>query len=78
LCYNQQINSIVVNDRFCSEFIYYNLSTRQDEIRHQAAGGSAQLILNKGNFSRLKITLPPLAEQRAIASMLARWTTRLS
>ncbi len=67
---NQQINSIVVGDSFSSEFVYYNLSTRKDEIRHQAAGGSAQPILNKGDFSRLEITLPPLAEQKAIASIL--------
>jgi len=67
---NQQINSIVVDDRFSSEFVYYNLSTRKDEIRHQAAGGSAQPILNKGDFSRLEITLPPLAEQKAIAAVL--------
>jgi len=67
---NQQINSIIVDDRFSSEFVYYNLSTRKDEIRHQAAGGSAQPILNKGDFSRLEITLPPLAEQKAIAAVL--------
>jgi len=67
---NQQINSIVVDDRFSSEFVYYNLSTRKDEIRHQAAGGSAQPILNKGDFSRLEITLPPLPEQKAIAHIL--------
>ena len=67
---NQQINSIVVDDRFSSEFVYYNLSTRKDEIRHQAAGGSAQPILNKGDFSRLEIALPPLAEQKAIAAVL--------
>ena len=67
---NQQINSIVVDDRFSSEFVYYNLSTRKNEIRHQAAGGSAQPILNKGDFSRLEITLPPLAEQKAIAAVL--------
>jgi type I restriction enzyme, S subunit len=67
---NQQINSIIVDDRFSSEFVYYNLSTRKDEIRHQAAGGSAQPILNKGHFSRLEITLPPLAEQKAIAAVL--------
>jgi len=67
---NQQINSIVVDDLFSSEFIYYNLSTRKNEIRHQAAGGSAQPILNKGDFSRLEITLPPLAEQKAIAAVL--------
>jgi type I restriction enzyme S subunit len=67
---NQQINSIVVDDRFSSEFVYYNLSTRKSELRHQAAGGSAQPILNKGDFSRIQITLPPLAEQKAIAAVL--------
>ena len=67
---NQQINSIVVDDRFSCEFVYYSLSTRKDEIRHQAAGGSAVPILNKGNFSRMEITLPPLAEQKRIAEVL--------
>lgn len=67
---NQQINSIIVNDEFCSEFVYYNLSTRKHEIRHEAAGGSAQPILNKSAFSKLTITLPPLPEQKAIARIL--------
>ena len=67
---NQQINSIVVDDHFSSEFVYYSLSTRKNEIRHQAAGGSAVPILNKGDFSRMEITLPPLAEQKAIAAVL--------
>ena len=67
---NQQINSIIVEDRFSNGFVYYNLSTRKDELRHQAAGGSAQPILNKGDFSRQKIMLPPLGEQKAIAAIL--------
>ena len=67
---NQQINSIVVDDRFSSELVYYSLSTRKNEIRHQAAGGSAVPILNKSDFSRMEITLPPLAEQKAIAAVL--------
>jgi type I restriction enzyme, S subunit len=67
---NQQINSIIVDDRFSSEFVYYNLSTRKSELRHQAAGGSAQPILNKGDFARLEIMLPPPAEQRAIVAVL--------
>jgi type I restriction enzyme, S subunit len=67
---NQQINSIVVDDRFSSEFVYYSLSTRKSEIRHQAAGGSAVPILNKSDFSCLEITLPPLSEQKSIAHIL--------
>ena len=67
---NQQINSIVVDDRFNSEFVYYSLSTRKSEIRHQAAGGSAVPILNKSDFSWPEITLPPLSEQKRIAHIL--------
>ena len=67
---NQQINSIVVDDRFSSEFVYYSLSTRKREIRHQAAGGSAVPILNKSDFSCLEITLPPLSEQKRVAHIL--------
>ena len=67
---NQQINSIIVDERFSSEFIYYSLSTRKSELRHQASGGSAVPILNKGDFCRLRITCPPLAEQKAIAHIL--------
>jgi type I restriction enzyme S subunit len=67
---NQQINSIVVDNRFSSEFVYYSLSTRKSEIRHQAAGGSAVPILNKSDFSCLEITLPPLSEQKRIVHIL--------
>ena len=69
---NQQINSIVVDDHFSREFVYYNLRTRKDEIRHQAAGGSAQPILNKGDFSRLKITLPPSPSKKSSRRCLGR------
>lgn len=67
---NQQINSIVVEDGFNRDFVYYNLSNRRYELRHQAAAGSAQPILNKRDFSRLTIKLPPLPQQKAIAAVL--------
>jgi type I restriction enzyme, S subunit len=67
---NQQINSIIVSENFCRDFVYYNLSTRQIELQNLAGGGSAQPILNKGRFSQLPIRLPALSEQRAIASVL--------
>lgn len=67
---NQQINSIVVSEKFSAGFIYYNLSTRKAELQSMACSGSAQPILNKGHFSELPIVLPPLPEQRTIASVL--------
>lgn len=66
---NQQINSIVVDSGDDPLFIYYNLSSRKNEIR-AIAGGSAQPILNKSAFGRLIILLPPVNEQRAIAHIL--------
>ncbi len=66
---NQQINSIVVNDEHDSSFIYYNLSVRKTEIR-TAASGSAQPIMNKSTFGRLRIAAPDKTKQTAIASVL--------
>ena len=66
---NQQINSIVIEPGTDPLFVYYNLSNRKAELR-AAAGGSAQPILNKSDFGRFDISLPPHPEQRAIAHIL--------
>lgn len=66
---NQQINSIVVAPPNSNIFVYYNLSARKNEIRG-AASGSAQPILNKSTFGRLKLRLPPPGSQHAIAAVL--------
>ena len=67
---NQQINSIIVGSECDPKFIYYNLSARKEEIR-LAASGSAQPILNKSAFSRLRLLLPPIEDQNEIASILS-------
>ncbi|MFG1350126.1 restriction endonuclease subunit S [Xanthobacter autotrophicus] len=66
---NQQINSIVVNADFDPLFVYYNLSVRKEEIR-SAASGSAQPIMNKSTFGRIRISVPDKTKQTAIASIL--------
>jgi type I restriction enzyme S subunit len=75
---NQQINSVVVNTQFSSEFVYYNLSMRKAELQHLASGGSTMPILNKGMFSEVKIDLPPLAEQLQIVSTLSALDDRIT
>jgi type I restriction enzyme S subunit len=66
---NQQINTIIVGADFDPFFVYYNLSVRKDEIR-SAASGSAQPIMNKSTFGRLRISVPEKTRQTAIASVL--------
>jgi type I restriction enzyme S subunit len=66
---NQQINSIIVSDEYCADYIYYNLSMRKTELR-SLASGSAQPILNKGHFSQVRIPLPSKKEQERIAHIL--------
>jgi type I restriction enzyme S subunit len=67
---NQQINTILVSQGFDPEYIYYELSTRKDELQMLATGGSAQPILNKGHFCQIEICVPPLPEQKAVAHIL--------
>ena len=69
---NQQINTIAVDEsRFNAEFVYYDLSVRQKELK-AAASGSATPILNKGHFSGFEISVPPRETQDKIAEILGR------
>ncbi|MBL0653002.1 restriction endonuclease subunit S [Aeromonas caviae] len=75
---NQQINAVVVDEnRFCPEFLYYNLSLRKDEIRG-LAGGSAQPILNKSAFGQVRFDCPPLLQQKAIAAAVGPLDNRIT
>jgi type I restriction enzyme S subunit len=68
---NQQINSIVVDEKIADRaFVYYALRSRRKELFALGAGGSRTPILNKGDFERLPFVLPPLVQQRAIAHIL--------
>ncbi len=68
---NQQINSIIPNKEFDSDFIYYTLKSMQDYLRNLATGGSTMPIINKSSFENITITVPPLPTQTAIASILS-------
>ena len=75
---NQQINTIAVDEsRFNAEFVYYDLSVRQQELK-AAASGSATPILNKGHFSGFEISVPPRATQDKIAEILGRLDDKIA
>ena len=68
---NQQINSIIPNNNINSDFLYYRLISMYETLRIYGGDGTAVPIINKGDFENLEIQIPPLPEQKAIASVLS-------
>jgi type I restriction enzyme S subunit len=69
---NQQINSIVINERLADkDFIYYAIIEKYDLLRTLAHGGSTMPIINKGQFEKIELLLPPVEKQKAIAKILS-------
>jgi type I restriction enzyme S subunit len=56
---NQQINSIIPRKNTYAEFLYLQMSEFGDEIRTLGSGGTATLNLNKGDFSNIRVIIPP-------------------
>ena len=67
---NQQINAITCNKENNPDFYYYVLFKIKDKIK-KLAGTHAVPMLNKTDFSQIKVIQPPLKEQKQIASILA-------
>ena len=69
MCFNQQINALIPGSLITSSFLYWSCASRADYMERIAAK-TAVPILNKSEFSKIPIMLPPLNEQRAIAAVL--------
>ncbi|WP_051604651.1 restriction endonuclease subunit S [Helicobacter rodentium] len=68
---NQQINAILPSQKFISEFIYfYCISPKVQNFIKTNASSTTLPILNKANFSKLPIPLPPLETQKQIVQIL--------
>ena len=69
---NQQINSIIVNENFDSDYIYYLLKNNYAVLRNAASGSTAIPILNKTDFDNLRFKVElDLNEQRKMISILS-------
>ncbi len=68
---NQQINAIIPNSAFTSKYLFFVcLSNYFQTILKKNASQTTLPIINKTEFSKLQIPLPPLKEQKQIASHL--------
>ena len=69
---NQQINSIIPNSDIVNHnFGYYLLVELYETLKIYGGDGTAVPIVNKSDFENIKIVIPPLPEQKAIAEVLS-------
>ncbi|MCF2637086.1 restriction endonuclease subunit S [Prevotella dentalis] len=71
---NQQINAIIPTSAILAKFLFYVCISdyMQHEIKANASATTLP-ILNKANFSKIAITIPPLQEQSRIVEGIEHW-----
>ena len=70
----------IFTDGVCSKYVYYFLLIKQQSIKRQVRRASVPR-LSKSAFEKIKIPIPPLAEQQRIVSILDKFealTTSIS
>lgn len=77
ICTNQGFKSLVCYDGISHEFMYYKLLTMKKDMVERAFG-STFLEISKANISAITLSVPPLAEQTAIATILSDMDTELA
>lgn len=66
---NQQINTLVCNGSIDPTFIFFQISHNVSKIR-ALSGATTIPIVNKSQFGTVRISIPPLPQQRRIATIL--------
>jgi type I restriction enzyme S subunit len=68
---NQQINAIIPTSGVDVGYVFHLLTSMRDSIRTQGErGGGTMPIINKNDFSKIKLPVPPLAIQKEVAVKL--------
>ena len=73
---NQQINAVIPNHLLDGYFLSYSLSVKADVMRC-LSNSSTIGIMNQEKTKKICVTVPPLPEQRAIASFLDSETSKI-
>jgi len=75
---NQQINSIIVNQSYDPDYIYYCLKNNYKLLKNAATGSTALPLLNKTDFDLIKIIVNKNKnEQKSIAKILSDLDTKI-
>ena len=70
LCTNQSIAAIFPSDSYCTEYLYYNLDKRYEELRGLSTGDGGRGGLNLSIIRNLSLGFPDIKEQKVIAKTL--------
>jgi len=70
MAFNQSCYGIRANDLSTNDFVYYLLKDRVSNF-HQVSHGGVFDTITRDTFREISISLPPLEEQKAIASILS-------
>lgn len=71
LCTNQSIASLLPTKNHSTLYLYYVIDSMYDYLRILSSGDGGRGGLNKQILNSLKVLLPPLPEQKAIATALS-------
>ncbi|USN45315.1 MAG: restriction endonuclease subunit S [Candidatus Woesearchaeota archaeon] len=67
---NQQINSIIPNEKVTPKWVYYFFKNNKDYLASRGGGGSVYTNISKSKFEDLSIAVPQINEQTAISKIL--------
>lgn len=70
LCTNQSIAAIFPGQSHDTDYLFYNLQTRYEELRGMSAGDGGRGGLNLSIIRKIPVPMPSLDEQNAISSVL--------
>lgn len=71
---NQQLNSVITNEKVVPDFLYYALKPRKQELLSLGSAiGVRTPILKKSAFEDLLVDLPPIDEQKRIVNILSAY-----
>ena len=69
LCSNQTFIGVIPNENLLSLYLYFLMTSNADRLNYLAEG-SIQSYMSRQKFEQLKVQIPPLQEQQAIADFL--------
>ena len=78
LCINQSIAAIYPSSEYVSEYLYYNLDSRYDELRSLSSGEGGRGGLNLSIIKSISVPLPTRPEQEAIGAVLSEMDTEIA